>query len=139
MNRPGKPKGQHYLAHQAVDTDRGVIVDVVVTPGDVNDSVPYLEQIERINKEILPIQTATADAAYDFPLAHRVLHDLGIQFAVRSKTELTREDFRYDEAENCYMENACIFARWRGRRAVFRGSMWPIKRTAGNARCVKNA
>ena len=110
MNRPGKPKGQHYLAHQAVDTDFGVITDVVVTPGDVNDSVPYLEQIERINEKILPIQTAAADAAYDFPLAHRVLHDLGIRFAVRpqkvavrSKTELKREDFQYDDAENCYV------------------------------------
>ena len=39
-----------------------------------------------------------------------MLHDLGIRFAVRpqkvavrSKTELKREDFRYDEAENCYV------------------------------------
>ena len=110
MNRPGKPKGQHYLAHQAVDTDCGVIMDVVVTPGDVNDSVPYLEQIERINEEILPIQTAAADAAYDFPLAHRVLHDLGIRFAVRPQTfhdrtnaELKRELFSYDEQMDGYI------------------------------------
>ena len=110
MNRPGKPKGQHYLAHQAVDTDCGVIVDVTVTPGDVNDSVPYLEQIERISKEILPIQTAAADAAYDFPLAHRVLHDLGIRFAVRpqafhdrTNAELKRELFSYDEQMDVYI------------------------------------
>ena len=110
MNRPGKPKGQHYLAHQAVDTDCGVIVDVTVTPGDVNDSVPYLEQIERINEKILPIQTAAADAAYDFPLAHRVLHDLGIRFAVRPQTfhdranaELKRESFSYDDQMDVYI------------------------------------
>ena len=34
-----------------------------------HSTVPYLEQIHR---DVLPIQAATADAAYDFPLAHRV-------------------------------------------------------------------
>ncbi|MCF2619777.1 hypothetical protein JQM63_08045 [Oscillibacter valericigenes] len=26
MKRPGKPEGPHYLAHQAVDSDYGIIV-----------------------------------------------------------------------------------------------------------------
>src|SRR5699024_4441069 len=83
MKRPGKPRGQHYLSHQTVDTDCGVILDVTVTPGDVYDSVPYLDQIERVHRNILPIQAATADAAYDFPLAHQALKELEIQFFVR--------------------------------------------------------
>ena len=29
MDRPGKPKGMHYLVHEAVDTDHGIILDVV--------------------------------------------------------------------------------------------------------------
>lgn len=110
MKRPGKPRGQHYLSHQAVDTDHGIILDVTVTPGDVNDSVPYLEQIERINSQIIPLQAAAADAAYDFPLAHRVLDDLGIAFFVRhqkhgdnSKTEFKHDDFRYDEENDLYV------------------------------------
>lgn len=110
MKRPGKPRGQHYLSHQAVDTDHGIILDVTVTPGDVNDSVPYLEQIERINSQIILLQAAAADAAYDFPLAHRVLDDLGIAFFVRhqkhgdnSKTEFKHDDFRYDEENDLYV------------------------------------
>lgn len=110
MKRPGKPRGQHYLSHQAVDTDHGIILDVTVTPDDVNDSVPYLEQIERINSQIIPLQAAAADAAYDFPLAHRVLDDLGIAFFVRhqkhgdnSKTEFKHDDFRYDEENDLYV------------------------------------
>ena len=110
MKRPGKPRGQHYLSHQAVDTDHGIILDVTVTPGDVNDSVPYLEQIERINSQIIPLQAAAADVAYDFPLAHRVLDDLGIAFFVRhqkhgdnSKTEFKHDDFRYDEENDLYV------------------------------------
>ena len=105
MKRPGKPRGQHYLSHQTVDTYCGIILDVTVTPGDVYDSVPYLEQIERVHRNILPIQAAAADAAYDFPLAHQVLNELEIQFFVRpqayhdrTNVELKRETFQYDEA-----------------------------------------
>lgn len=68
LNRPGKPKGMHYLSHQTVDTDHGIILDVMVTSGEVSDAVPYLDQIEYVHREVIPIQCATADAIYDFPL-----------------------------------------------------------------------
>ena len=109
MKRPGKPEGPHYLAHQAVDSDYGIIVGQTVTAGDVNDSVPFLGLIERIHENVVPIQTATANAAYDFPLAHRVLGELGIDFFVRPQktaarvsVQFTRDDFRYDEGCNIY-------------------------------------
>ena len=82
MNRPGKPRGQYYLSHQTIDTDHGIITGVTVTPGDVYDSVPYLEQLEHIQRNVIPAQAAAADSAYDFPLAHRVLEDQGITFFV---------------------------------------------------------
>ena len=41
LKRPGKPEGPHYLAHQAVDSDYGIIVGQTVTAGDVNDSAPF--------------------------------------------------------------------------------------------------
>ena len=63
MKRPGKPQGPHYLAHQTVDCDHGVILGVTVTPGDVHDSVPYLEHLEQVHRTVLPIRTATAYAA----------------------------------------------------------------------------
>lgn len=109
MKRPGKPRGPHYLVHQTLDTDSGVIVGLTVTPGDVHDAVPYLAQIEHIHKNIIPIQGATADSAYDFPLAHQVLDELGIPFFVRpqavhptTKVEFGRELFRYEESRDCY-------------------------------------
>ena len=110
LKRPGKPEGPHYLSHQAVDSDYGIIVGQTVTPGDVNDSAPYLDLMEYVHTNVVPIQIATADAAYDFPLAHRVLGDLGIDFfvrpqktAVRANTQFTRDDFRYDEGSNVYL------------------------------------
>ena len=110
MKRPGKPEGPHYLAHQAVDSDFGIIVGQTVTAGDVNDSVLFLGLIEHIHENVVPIQTATADAAYDFPLAHRALGELGIDFfvrpqktAARANTQFTRDDFRYDEGRDIYL------------------------------------
>ena len=109
MKRPGKPEGQYYLSHQTLDCDHGIILDVTVTSGDVHDSVPYLKQLEHIHKSIIPIQSATADSAYDFPLAHQVLSERGIQFMVRpqtvhptTKVEFGRERFQYDGEQNCY-------------------------------------
>lgn len=110
LKRPGKPEGPHYLAHQAVDADFGIIVSQTVTAGDVNDSVPFLGLIERIHENVVPIKAATADAAYDFPLAHRVLGELGIDFfvrpqktAARANTQFTRDDFYRDENRDVYL------------------------------------
>ena len=110
LKRPGKPEGPHYLSHQAVDSDYGIIVGQTVTSGDVNDSVPYLDLIEYVHANVVPIRIATADAAYDFPLAHRVLGDMGIDFfvrpqktAVRITTQFTRDDLHYEEGRNVYI------------------------------------
>lgn len=81
-----------------------------MTPGDVHDSVPYLEQLEHIYKNILHIQAATADAAYDFPLAHQALDEQKIEFYVRpqtvhptTKVEFGRELFWYDAEHDRYL------------------------------------
>ena len=110
MKRPGKPEGPHYLSHQAVDSDYGIIVGQTVTAGDVNDSLPFLGLIEHIHENVVPIQAATADAAYDFPLAHRALGELGIGFFVRPQktaarvsVQFTRDDFCRDVNRDMYL------------------------------------
>lgn len=45
LNRPGKPKGFHYLAHQSIDGRSGIITDVFVTPANVEDFDRYVERI----------------------------------------------------------------------------------------------
>ncbi len=82
LNRPGKPHGMHYLSHQTLDTDHGIILDVAVTPGDASDHEPYLAQMERV-MEIVSVQAATADSIYDYGLFHKVLGDMGVDFFVR--------------------------------------------------------
>lgn len=110
MVRSGKPNGFYYLSHQTTDPDWGIITAVTVTPGDIHDSQPYLEQLEYVHKNVIPLQAAAADSAYDLPLAHRVLEELGADFFVvpqpahdRTKAVLKRDAFTYDEQQDVYL------------------------------------
>jgi len=110
MMRPSKPNGFYYLSHQTTDPDCGIITAVTVTSGDVHDSRPYLEQLEYVHKNVVPLQAAAADSAYDLPLAHRVMEELGIDFFVvhqpahdHAKAELKRDAFRYDKQKDVYI------------------------------------
>ena len=61
-------------------------MEQAITPGDVgdvNDSAPYLDLMEYVHTNVVPIQIATADAAYDFPLTHRVVGRSGDRHLVR--------------------------------------------------------
>ncbi len=109
LNRPGKPHGMHYLSHQTLDTDHGIILDVSVTPGDASDQEPYLAQMERV-MNVIPVQAATADSIYDYGLFHQVLGDLGVDFFVRPmkwqpqrNVDFGREDFDSNEEQDVFL------------------------------------
>ena len=46
MKRPGKPVGFHYLNHQTVDGNSGIITDVFVTPGNTIDHLYHSTRIK---------------------------------------------------------------------------------------------
>jgi len=98
------------VVRQCVDADHGIILDVTVTSENVSDAAPLLDQLEHIHRKVIPIQCATADAIYDFPLAHQVLGDHGINFCVRpikhheqTTVEINRDAFSYDEEQDRYI------------------------------------
>lgn len=47
MFREGKPEGFFYLDHRTVDVKYNIITDVYVTPGNVNDTDPYIDRLDR--------------------------------------------------------------------------------------------
>lgn len=108
LNRVGKPKGMHYLSHQTLDTDHGIILDVSVTPGDSSDIAQFLPQMERV-KELLPVQAAAADSAYNSNLVQHELRRHGITFfappqkaAPISKTLISADAFDYDALSDSF-------------------------------------
>ena len=111
LRRPGKPEGMHYLNHQSVDAAHGIVVDVAVTPGNTNDSEPYLERIEYMRGHLgLDIKAAGADSAYGASLICQTLDEMGIRLytpkatgGVTYKVEFKREDFAYEEERDRFI------------------------------------
>lgn len=149
MKRPGKPEGPHYLSHQTLDGDYGIITGVTVTPGDVHNSVPYLDHLEYIHENVIPIQAAAADSAYDFLLAHRVLEEHGIDFSFGRSLPMTahrwsssgmlstmtmRKTSMFAPMGNLCEKNGCTEAA-----AGCSGNIGRLVRIAENVCCGRNA
>jgi len=108
LNCPGKPDGFHFLSHQTLDAENGIIVDAEVSAGNIPDNVPYLEQLERTEKNLnelsIEVQAVCADSAYDTALIHKELEERKIAIytpkkaaADSSKTEYKHENFTYNQ------------------------------------------
>ena len=63
--RDGKPKGFYYLDHRTVDVKYNIITDTFVTAGNVADSEPYLERLQKqIEKFQFHVEATALDAGY---------------------------------------------------------------------------
>jgi len=105
--RPDKPEGFHYLTHQTIDTENGIIVDVNVTPGNAPDCISYTEQLDRSAESLIEfgieVEAVCVDSAYDTALIHKEIEDRKLTIYTPkkdtsdcSKTEYKRDDFTYD-------------------------------------------
>ena len=63
--RDGKPKGFYYLDHRTVDVKYNIITDTFVTAGNVADSEPYLERLQKqMEKFQFHVEATALDAGY---------------------------------------------------------------------------
>lgn len=79
MVRDGKPKGFFYLDHRSVDGKANIITDVHVTPGNVHDSIPYLQRLDRQqNRFGFEVEAVGLDAGYFTAPICKGLHERDI-------------------------------------------------------------
>ncbi|WP_026908870.1 IS1182 family transposase [Paucisalibacillus globulus] len=65
MFREGKPEGFFYLDHRTTDLKYNIITDVHVTAGNVHDSVPYLERLDRQKERFnFDVEAVALDSGY---------------------------------------------------------------------------
>jgi hypothetical protein len=93
-----------YKGHLAVDDRCGVVVDVAVTEGSVNESTQLIDQVERLvevtGKEVGKV---TADAQYATSANFRDLEAMGIDPVIPAQPERKKSKriparrFKYDE------------------------------------------
>jgi len=110
MYREGKPEGFYYLDHRTVDFKYNIITDVHITPGNVHDSQPYLERLERqISRFGFPVEAVALDAGYFTTPICKALKDNHI-FAVigyrrfhPTKGLLSRSKFTYQAETDLYV------------------------------------
>lgn len=110
MMRDGKPEGFFYLDHRTVDRKCAIITDVHVTAGNVHDSVPYLERLDRQVKRFgFEVTQVGLDAGYNTSWICKNLVERGIYAAMPyvrpggKKGMLKKTAFVYDEHYDCYL------------------------------------
>lgn len=74
MVRDDKPEGFFYLDHRTTDGKLNLITDVCVTPGNVHDSIPYVDRLNRqIQRFDFDVKRVALDAGYlTAPICHEL-------------------------------------------------------------------
>jgi hypothetical protein len=100
-----------YKQHTAVEDSHGVIVDVAVTTGEVNEGKCLLEQLDRVETKLeTRVQTVTCDAAYAHGANYARLEQRGTDAIIPPQKVATRKKgqqriparrFKYDEHNDC--------------------------------------
>ena len=151
LNRPGKPKGFHYLSHQTCDGESGIVTDVYVTPANVSDNVPHSERITlQIEKFDLKTQEIGADAGYYSSEIHKEMLDRNIKTYIPiNKKEIENDDnfssldFEYNEEKDCFLcpNNKCLTRKnyRRGKGTVkFSTSIEDCRNCEFKEKCIGN-
>lgn len=109
MVREGKPEGFFYLDHRTVDNRYSIITDTFVTAGNVHDSIPYLERLDRQQERFaLEVEAVGLDAGYFTAGICKGLEEREIYGAIayrrpnHIKGYLRKSDFTYSPSTDCY-------------------------------------
>ncbi|CDX43809.1 transposase [Mesorhizobium sp. ORS 3359] len=91
-----------YKQHAVVDDLRGVVLDVVVTTGEINEGQMIVERIDAAERTTgLAVRTVTADAGYAYAKVFAAFENRDIDALIPAKAEPIRSPvplrrFRYD-------------------------------------------
>ena len=109
MTRDGKPKGFFYLDHRTVDGKHGIILDTFATPGNVNDSQPYIARLDAtLTRFSFKPKAVGLDAGYFIASVAKCLDDrkivgvFGYRRPVRTANVFKKKHFIYDADTNTY-------------------------------------
>jgi transposase len=133
LGRPGKPSGFHYLNHQTIDGDSGIITDVHITPANAADHSQHAPRVNyQIDKFGFDTKAVGGDAGYDEPEIHAEMLRRNIKTYIPLKARgvkenyhetYTKRDFVYDVEKDIYIcPNGCLlkFSTFKKGRGVKR-------------------
>ena len=97
-----------YEAHTACDK-HGFVLEAVVTPGNVHDSVAFDEVYDRVTADFPEVETIVADSAYKTPHICKKVFEDGRVLSTAYKRSQTKKGghewwkYVYDEYYDCYL------------------------------------
>ncbi|WLR53250.1 IS1182 family transposase [Bacillus tianshenii] len=110
LYRENKPEGFFYLDHRTTDLKYNVITDVHVTPGNLHDSVPYLNRLDlQVEKFGFDLEGVGLDAGYLTMPICKGLTDRNIFGVIAhrryssTKGLMPKWKFKFDEERNVYV------------------------------------
>ncbi|OQY37889.1 MAG: IS5/IS1182 family transposase [Candidatus Cloacimonetes bacterium 4572_65] len=109
MCRNKKPLGFFYLDHRTVDGQYNFITDVFITPGNVNDSVPYLSRLDYQTKRFnFNVEAVGIDAGYNTAaickgiVERNIIGVIGYRRSSGKKGFYKKYRFRYNAEEDTF-------------------------------------
>lgn len=114
LDRPGKPKGPHYLEHIVADANSGVILGLQTTPGNANDSAECIPTIDKTQKNLIEanapmISKLGADRGYDTVNVHQDLEIREIEAYIAERKHkstargFSRKKFIFDSNRDLFV------------------------------------
>ncbi len=110
MCRDFKEEGFAYLDHRTVDGKHNIITDVHVTPGNVHDSIPYIERLDhQIDRFGFDVQAVGLDAGYNtVAVCHglkmrNIYGVLAYKAPSSDKNHIRKKLFEYDSEQDVYI------------------------------------
>ncbi len=119
MVRDGKPKGFFYLDHRTVDDRCNIVTDVHVTPGNVHDSVPYLDRLDRQRKRFgFEVNAVGLDAGYFTASITKGLEERDIYGVISYRRPTHRKGYFY-KREYHYETDTDTYRCPQGQRLIY--------------------
>ncbi|MFX3993636.1 transposase, partial [Streptococcus suis] len=109
MVRDEKPKGFFYLDHRVVDGKHGIIVDTHATAGNVHDSQPIIQRLDRVldTFELNPIAVGLDAGYFTAAVCHnleerQLIGVLGYRRPNKKKGYFAKREYSYDVDTDTY-------------------------------------
>ena len=110
LHKEGKPDGFHYSEHRTVDSKHNIVVNVRITPANINDVDPVPDILDDIEKRLghLPAYMGVDAGYHNAPTCHQIA-SRGIQPVVGYRRHTHKRElfgkyrFEYQKEKNVYL------------------------------------
>ena len=142
LHKEGKPDGFHYSEHRTVDSKNNIVVNVRITPANVNDVDPVTDILDDIEKRLghLPSYMGVDAGYHNAPTCHQIA-SRGIQPVVGYRRHTHKGEhwgkyhFVYQKDKNVYLCPQKHELTWKTTNRAGYREYWSDSKVCSNCPC----